>query len=217
MGFLDHLPARRRDKRFPVHPGLALAGLAAGAAAAALARARSAVRERRAPDELLRARVRARVERLTSKRGAIDVVAQDGVVELRGPVLASEADGVVAGARRVLGVRGVTDLLERRADPGELPAAREGGALDRTRAAVARERWTPGTRLFALAAGAGLATAGLSARIPGALTVSAMGALLTLRGATNLPLSRLLHPRTRPAPASPRGEDEQRRGGASPE
>ncbi|HET7825284.1 MAG TPA: BON domain-containing protein [Anaeromyxobacter sp.] len=239
MGFLDHLPARRRGKRFPVHPGLALAGLAAGAAAAALfsprgggrrralvaqktaalarstaalgqrgaaeigsharvllARARSAVHERRAPDEILCARVRGRVGRLTSHPGAVEVVAHDGVVELRGPVLAAEANRVVAGARRVLGVRGVTDLLERHADPSGVPSLQGGEARERPGSALAREHWTPGTRLLALAAGAGLATAGLSARIPGALTVSAMGALLTLRGATNLPLSRLLHPRT---------------------
>jgi hypothetical protein len=239
MGFLDHLPARRRGKRLPVHPGLALAGLAAGAAAAALlsprgggrrralvaqktaalarstaalgqrgaaevgsharwllARARSAVHERRAPDEILCARVRARLGRLTSHPGAIELVARDGVVELRGPVLAAEADRVLAGARRVLGVRGVSDLLERHADPGDVPSLQGGEARERPGSALAQERWTPGTRLLALAAGAGLATAGLSARIPGALTVSAMGALLTLRGATNLPLSRILHPRT---------------------
>jgi BON domain-containing protein len=210
MSFLAHLPPRRRGKRFPVHPGVTLAGFAAGAAAAALlsprgvvAWARSAVHERRAPDEVLCARVRARLGRLTSRPGPIEVVARDGLVELRGPVLAADADRVLAGARRVLGVRGVTDLLERRA-PGDLPALQGSAAPAEPRSELAQERWTPGTRLLALAAGAGLATAGLTARIPGALTVSAMGALLTLRGATNLPLSRLLHPRApRPPPRLP--------------
>jgi hypothetical protein len=55
----------------------------------------------------------------------------------------------------------------------------------------ARERWKPGTRLAALALGWTLVALGLRSRGPAALVLGGSGALLALRGATNVPVERL--------------------------
>jgi BON domain len=203
MGILASLPFGARHQPRRLAGGVALAGLAAGAAAAALLLPRDGTGRRRLArprDDVLRERVRSRLARLTSHPGAIDVTSLDGVIALRGAVLAGEADLVLSGVRRVRGVVGVEDHLERHAS-----AASVGGAGAPAPApAVAPEQWTGATRLAAMLVGAGLATAGMSARIPGALSLGAIGALLTLRGATNRPLKRVLGIGARPrAPRQP--------------
>jgi len=233
MNFRAIVPFRQRKQRPPVSPGLALAGVAAGAAAVALleprggarrrgllvqktihagktartfgqkaardlanrsrgllASARSSVRESGVSDEVLCERVRSRIGRLTSHAGAIEVSSRGGVIELRGPVLDHEAEQVVRGTRRVRGVHDVDDHLERHSQPGEVSALR-GGAVRRPVPEMLQHSWSPGARLLAIVSGAGLAVGGLSARRPNARAMGMFGALLALRGATNVPLKRL--------------------------
>lgn len=157
-----------------------------------LASARSSVRESSVPEEVLCERVRSRLGRLTANSSAIEVSARGGAVELHGPVLEAEARGILRGVRRVRGVHEVVDRLERHARPGRVPALQGGGARPGPRPALMQLSWSPGVRLLALVLGVGLATPGLRARGPWRLALPALGALLALRGATNLPLRRLL-------------------------
>jgi len=223
----------RGHRRSPPGAGLALAGLAAGAAALALfeprggarrrglvaqkaihagkaarsfgakagrdlanrsrgllASARSSVRETSVLDDVLCDRVRSRIGRLTSHPSAIAVSAREGTIELRGPVLEEEAQQVLEGSLRVHGVHKVVDLLDRHAQPGHVPGL-QGGPRPRPAAEPWQERWLPGTRLLAIVSGAALTARGLWTRRPAALLMAAAGALLALRGATNVPLRRL--------------------------
>jgi uncharacterized membrane protein len=156
-----------------------------------LASARSSVRESGVSDDVLCERVRSRVGRLTSHPAAIEVSARGGVIELRGPVLEREAEQVLAGTRRVRGAREVEDHLQRHAEPGNVPRLQGGAARSRPVPEILQQSWAPATRLLAIVSGAGLALGGLSARRPKARAMGVIGALLALRGATNLPLKRL--------------------------
>lgn len=76
-------------------------------------------------DDVLAERVRARVGRLASHPGSIEVGVSQGHVTLRGPVLASEADRLLRAARVVRGVRGVSSGLETHATPGNVPGLQD--------------------------------------------------------------------------------------------
>jgi uncharacterized membrane protein len=157
-----------------------------------LASARASVRSGEVGDEVLCERVRSRIGRLTSHPSAIDVLARSGVVELRGPVLDAEAEQVVEGTRRVRGVHDVVDRLERHRTPGNVPALQGGAARPGPVPEIMQQNWAPGTRLLMFALGVGLAASGLRSRRPSAFPMALLGGLLALRGATNLPLKRLI-------------------------
>ncbi len=157
-----------------------------------LASARSSVRDGAVPDEVLRERVRSRIGRLTSHPSAIEVVAHAGVVELRGPVLESEADQVLEGARRVRGAHEVMDRLERHRTAANVPGLQGGAGRSGPVPELMQQNWAPGTRLLMVALGVGLAAVGARSRRQSAFSTTLLGSLLALRGATNLPLKRLV-------------------------
>lgn len=138
----------------------------------------------------LEARVRSRLGRLTSHPHAISVEAGEGRVVLSGPVLAREADAVVAGVRSVAGVSDVEDRLERHERANGIPAL-QGPARRRPRGPL-RENWSPTARLIFGAAGAGLVVAGARRRdwLGGGMAVLGLGVLS--RAATNRPVRRML-------------------------
>jgi uncharacterized membrane protein len=158
----------------------------------AVAEARSRLRGAGAPPEVLCERVRARLGRLTAHAGAIAVTARGGTVELRGPVLRAEAGQVLEGVRRVRGVREVVDLLERHAEPGRVAGLQGGTRRARPLPQPLQADWAPATRLAAIVLGSGLVALGLRSRGPAALVLGGPGALLALRGASNLPMRRLV-------------------------
>jgi uncharacterized membrane protein len=145
-----------------------------------------------APPEVLCERVRSRLGRLTSHATAIEVWARGGTVELRGPVLRTEAERVVEGVRRVRGVREVIDHLERHAEAGHVFGLQGGARRARPAPEPTQESWAPGTRLAGILLGSGLVALGLRTRGPAALVLGGSGALLALRGASNLPVRRLV-------------------------
>jgi hypothetical protein len=93
-------------------------------------------------DDLLEARVRARLGRLVSHPGSVEVVVHGGRVTLIGPVLAEEVGTLLAGVRRVRGVEAVIDELEAHESGARVPGL-QGGAR---RAQALRSRFTPGGR-----------------------------------------------------------------------
>ncbi len=79
-------------------------------------------RDERVDDGVLVERVRAALGRAVSHPRAIEVTAHDGRVAVSGPVLAAEAEALLAAAAAVRGVTGVEDGLERHETPEGVPA-----------------------------------------------------------------------------------------------
>lgn len=134
--------------------------------------------ERDAPDEVVEARVRARLGRITSHPGAIRVSVRTGVATLVGPALRHELADIVRGVSSVRGVTRVEDRLEPHEMSDHVPqlhahAARrvEHGHRDRL----------PTTTLLA---GAALAAAGLWRHGKVGMLVGAAGFALLARAMT---------------------------------
>jgi uncharacterized membrane protein len=139
-----------------------------------------------ASDDIIEARVHARLGRIVSSSRVIEVIVEDGSVTLRGPVVEDEAEPVLREVRRIPGVRGVVDLLERH-------ASRDVPSLQRNPPRPTGELWPPWARVTAQVAGGTLVAWGLLGRrgIAGAITAASGGALL-LRGLLDMPTSRML-------------------------
>jgi hypothetical protein len=86
-----------------------------------------------APDEVLAERVRSKIGRVLSHPRAIDVNAEQGIVELRGAVLRSERRRAIRCAESVRGVRAVRyDALRTYSDEGAISGFQpKGGQLER--------------------------------------------------------------------------------------
>ncbi len=122
MYFLDPDRGRRRRaiaRDQAVHLAHEVGDTARGAASdvrnrarGTAAQARGRAREQRVPDDVLAERVRAELGHATRHAGAIDVSAHDGVVVLRGPVLADELADVLSAVRTTRGVDDVENELD---------------------------------------------------------------------------------------------------------
>ncbi len=124
-------------------------------AAGLVARVRGLTAAGTAPiDDVLVARVRARLGHLVSHPRAIDVTAADGVVTLSGPVFEGEVARMLADVARVPGVRRVASELHPHARAERVPALAGVGPLKPPPAFWSRG--TPAVRLVAGVAGAGL-------------------------------------------------------------
>src|ERR1041385_2760730 len=77
-----------------------------------VAETKSIFRHDEVPDNVLIDRVRSRVGRLPVHIGAFDISARDGVVTLRGQILADELPRVLRAARFVHGVNGIDNQFE---------------------------------------------------------------------------------------------------------
>jgi uncharacterized membrane protein len=143
-----------------------------------------AARPGHADDAVVEARVRARLGRVVSHPGAIEISIRRGTLTLRGSVLVEEGDRAVRALRRVQGVYAVVDKIARHAT-ADVPALHGKGRPP-------SEHWTPSARVAAVAGGATLALYGLAARGLKAKLLGAAGAALAARGTANQPVRRLL-------------------------
>jgi uncharacterized membrane protein/osmotically-inducible protein OsmY len=159
-----------------------------GTLAAAKSAARSRLGGDDADDQVVALRVRAQLGRRTAHAHGIHVEVRDGEVELTGPVLSSEWQGVLDGVKRVRGVRSVVDRLEAHASPVGVPALQGGG---RPRGGVARDRWAPGTRLVAGGAGVYLLARGVLGGGLLGLPSAVAGLALLARAAANARVARV--------------------------
>lgn len=158
------------------------------------AEARSLLHRNNVLDDQLSARVRSAMGRVVSHPSAIQVAARNGIVRLRGPVLAHEVDELLRTVYRIQGVRQIENQLEEHKSAGDVPGL-QGGTGGRIRARRAwgmlRDNWSPTTRLLAVATGTLVGTYGAVRRdIAGPILLTA-GAGLMLSGLTNLPAKRL--------------------------
>jgi hypothetical protein len=109
-------------------------------------------------DDRLVARVRAKLGRVVSHPHAIDVAAQEGTVTLRGPVLASEVNDILAVVGGVRGVATVNNELDVHESGEGVPALQGQGRVGRAGVHIIQENWPPATRaIFS----AGLVAAGV--------------------------------------------------------
>ncbi len=165
----------------------------ANRAKGAVAELRGRFQDAEVSDDVLRERVRARIGAVIGHAGAIDVEVADGIVTLRGPVLAHEVERLLRRVAAVRGVKGVDDRLDVHAEPGDIPALqgrprtpRGGEVLD-----FMQNNWSPTTRLFTGAAGAACVTWGVRRLDAIGLAVAAVGLGLLSRAIANIPVSRL--------------------------
>jgi len=114
-------------------------------------------------DRQLIERVRAALGRACSHPRAIDVAALDGEVTLRGDVLTSEAEPVLAAARSVRGVKDVFDDLDKYAGADGIPSLQGRGRLGESSLDLFQRRWAPATR--ALVGMAAIAAAAFSVAV----------------------------------------------------
>jgi hypothetical protein len=147
----------------------------------AAARTLDRVIEEEAPaDDVLVERVRARLGRLVSHPGAIDVVASSGTVTLTGPVFEAEVDQVIDGVAAVAGVTAVENKLEPHRDAAHVSALQGPGPRKVPSPSATWIRWTPTARLVAGMAGIALlalsstkhSVRGAATRITGAELIS---------------------------------------------
>ena len=125
-----------------------------------LAETRSRLHRGPMDDQVLCDRVRSKLGRVVSHPSAIAVSILDGVVILRGPVLASEVDDLLKTVAKVKGVEDIESRLEIHESSGNHPALQGNGR-------TANGNWSPTKRLLAGTAGAvglGLLARGLANR-----------------------------------------------------
>jgi uncharacterized membrane protein len=195
-------PATGRRRRASVRDRVARAANRSGEAIGATsrdlanrARGLAALTARRGGvsfDDVITERVRSKLGRYVSHPRAVEVDTDRGVVSLRGPILAREAERLLRAVWRVRGVTGVDDRLERWDHAGDNPALQGGVPRPGERWAIMQESWSPSTRLVAGSCGAALVGWGLQRRDwPGA-AFSTAGALLLARAASDIDTRRLV-------------------------
>jgi uncharacterized membrane protein len=139
------------------------------------------------------ARVRAAVARAASYPHAIALSVDQGTVTLTGPVPLHELGRVMRRVARVAGVRAIDNQLDPRTPEDADPRLRGRGSDED--APLEREVWPRSWRLTAGAAGAAAASFGLSLLadrdFKSGLALTATGAALIARAATNRPVMRL--------------------------
>ncbi len=170
MYFLD--PEKGRRRRALVRDKLVRAAHVSGDAAEATRRdltnrasgaaalARGVLRRGPVDDQVLLERVRAQLGRAVSHPRAIDVGVAEGVVTLRGPILAWEVSRLLRAVERIRGVRDIVNALEEHESAANVPSLQGGSPPPGLRTALLHGQWSPTTRLMTgllAAAGTGLA------------------------------------------------------------
>lgn len=144
--------------------------------------------DREAPDEVIAARVRARLGRVSSHPAAIDVTVRNGVATLGGPVLRQEVSQIVRSVSSVRGVTEVVNQLESHDAAEHVPGLQGGTSGD---AQTTQAAWPPATRILMAASGAILATFGIARRDRAGVLLAGIGVGLLTRAASDAGIERL--------------------------
>ena len=107
-------------------------------------------------DDVLAQRVRARLGRLVSHPGAIDVIANNGAVTLSGPIFEAEVEQTLEGVGAVAGVASIENRLAPHDEAAHISALQGPGPRVVPDAPARWLRWTPTTRMLASLAGIAL-------------------------------------------------------------
>lgn len=141
-------------------------------------------------DQVLAERVRARLGFLARHPGAIDVMAQNGVITLNGDALTAEVNGLLRGIGKMRGVQRVENRLRVHETAGNIPQLQGQGWMPGE--GRGGGQWTPSSRLLA---GAGSLYLFLYGLVRGGFigTLAQMGALgLGVRAVGNMDFKRLV-------------------------
>jgi len=146
-------------------------------------------------DDVLQERVRARLGQTVRYARSIETVVADGVVTLRGPVLADDVARVVRRVGQVPGVQAVDNRLDVHPEPGDVPglqgARRSSGSGEVLE--LTQGRLSPTARLTAGVGGLLLALWGLRRLDAAGVPVATIGLALLARGSRNPALGDALH------------------------
>jgi uncharacterized membrane protein len=156
-----------------------------------LAELRGLFRSDEADDDVLVSRVRSKMGRYVTHPAAIDVYSHNGLVTLRGPVLAHEVDDLLDAVDSVRGVRDVVNQLETHEAPGNISALQGAGRRWGEPHPLMQTYWAPTTRVAAGGLGGLLMLQCLKRRTPTACLLGIGGFALFLRALTNLETKRL--------------------------
>jgi hypothetical protein len=159
------------------------------------ARLRSRLAPEAVDDRVLAERIRAKLGRLVSHPGALDVEVLQGFVTLKGPILAREVDHLLSTLRAAPAVVGIDNRLDIHQSADHVSAL-QGGKMDRgSTLPLLKRHWSPTTRVATGLVGAGLtAYGGARHDFPGTIA-SLAGLGLGARAVTNrdLPLPNGFH------------------------
>ncbi|MDO8587634.1 MAG: SRPBCC family protein [Armatimonadota bacterium] len=143
-------------------------------------------------DDVLEERIRAKLGRIVSHPGSIEIHAQNGEITVGGHVLSREADKLISTISRIRGVKGVENQLEAHEQAEDIPdlqgvPAPRGGQFE-----LAQEHWSPAARFLVGGTGGALTLYGIrrGGLLGGALGLAGVGMLA--RAATNTEIKRLL-------------------------
>jgi len=100
--------------------------------------------------------VRARLGRLVSHPGAIDVTTNKGTVIVSGPIFDAEVGQLLKGVAAVPGVGAIENRLEPHRDADHVSALQGPGPREVARMPASWRRWSPTARLIAGVAGVAL-------------------------------------------------------------
>jgi uncharacterized membrane protein len=141
-------------------------------------------------DDVLVARVRARIGRLASHPHAIEVFAYRGVVTLRGPVLKDEVDELLRTVASVRGIKEVRDHLEIHDNADGVPKLQGNGRRRGERSELLQTSWTPALRVLAGMGGGALTIYGAVRRGVVGTAAGLAGAAMLTRATANKDLRR---------------------------
>jgi hypothetical protein len=150
-----------------------------------MAELRAVMRRDETSDDVLIARVRAKIGRCVSHPAAIEVDAANGRVRLSGPILADEVEGLVSSVERVRGVQSVESSLDIHNEPGNVSALQGGRRRTGEPIDLLQENWSPTTRAAVGAAGFGLMATCLGNRTPIGILLGTIGFGLSARALAN--------------------------------
>jgi uncharacterized membrane protein len=157
-----------------------------------LAEAMGLVSGEGAPDHVLVERVRANIGRVVRNSHAINVHADGGRIFLSGPILARDVPALLLQAASTRGVKHVENNLEVHETAANVPALQGAEQPMESTFELMQQNWSPTTRLLTTAGGAMVLLRGLGRGGISGLIMAALGGLVSLRGATNMEVSRLI-------------------------
>lgn len=143
-------------------------------------------------DQVLVARVRAKLGRIVSHPRAIEVTVDQGHVILSGPILRREVDDLLAAVSSVRGVNEVENRLDVYERADDVPGLQGGGLRPDDRFELMQEVWSPGARLLAGVGGGLLTLSGARWGGLAGVTLSAAGFGMLARAVTNMEFQRFL-------------------------
>jgi hypothetical protein len=143
-------------------------------------------------DDVLEARVRARLGRVVAHPGAVQVKAVAGLIILTGKILTKEEHPLLEAVIELPGVKNIENELELHESADDIPALQGGRKSKAARFGPFKTKWSPTTRLVASVAGGALALYGARRRSVLGFAASTAGLGILTRALMNFEPGRFL-------------------------